>query len=105
MKKISDNALAVTKAELIDCNLTEGAVLAFLRSPDSKIVDLAIQMANLTWKEELAITHCGRRDETQDVAAEKTGYSVDSVQRWYRAGITKLRAAWSGVWWIHKLTQ
>lgn len=104
MKKISENALAVTKAELIDTRLTEGAVLAFLRSPDAKLVDLAVGMANLTWKEELAITHCGRQDETQDVAAERTGYSVDTVQRWYRAGMNKLRVAWDGVWWIRKLT-
>ena len=83
--------------------MTADEVIAFLRCPASAIVNIAIEMANLTWKEQIAIELCGRQSKTQDKAAEETGYSVDSMQRWYRAGITKLIKAWSGIWWIKKV--
>lgn len=78
-------------------------MLRFLRSPSSSVVNLALEEANLTWKEAVAVDLCGRKDMTQEKAAEQAGYSVDSMQRWYRSGMKKLQAAWSGSWWIRKL--
>lgn len=83
--------------------MTEDEVITFLRCPASSIVNLALEMANLTWKEQIAIDLCGKQAKTQEKAAEETGYSVDTMQRWYRAGITKLIKAWSGIWWIEKV--
>lgn len=83
--------------------MDEEKIIALLRCPSAALVDLALAMANLTWREELAITLCGRQAITQERAAEKSGCSVDAMQRWYRAGIRKLSAAWAGVWWINKI--
>lgn len=80
-------------------------MVKFLRCPSAPLVNLAVEMANLTWKEQLAVDLCGRRAMTQEKAAEEAGYSVDAVQRWYRLGIKKLCSAWSGIWWIEKLTE
>lgn len=83
--------------------MAEDKIIEFLRCPASAVVDLAIAMANLSWKEETAIKLCGRQAKTQERAAEEAGYSVDAMQRWYRSGMRKLSAAWSGVWWIEKI--
>lgn len=83
--------------------MDEEKIIALLRCPSAPLVELALAMANLTWKEELAITLCGRQAMTQERAAEKTDCSVDAMQRWYRAGMRKLSTAWSGVWWIEKI--
>lgn len=83
--------------------MDEGRVIAFLRCPASSLVDLAVGMANLTWKEDVAVRLCGRQAMTQERAAESAGCSVDAMQRWYRSGIRKLQEAWSGVWWIDKI--
>lgn len=80
-------------------------IVRFLRCPSSPLVDFAVSTANLTEKEALAISLCGRMGLTQEQAAEKAGYSVDAVQKWNRAGMKKLNTAWSGQWWIQKLTQ
>lgn len=85
--------------------MSEELVIAFLRCPASTVVDLAVEMANLTWKEKLAIDLCGRQDMTQDKAAEVSDRSTDAMQRWYRAGMKKLVTAWSGQWWIENLAQ
>ena len=85
--------------------MEEKDVLRFLRCESSDLVDLAVKKANLTWKEELVVTLCGRKDRTQNQAAEESGLSVDTVQRWYRRGIEKLGRAWSGIWWIQKLLE
>ena len=85
--------------------MDEKAVKRFLQCGAGPVVDLAIEMANLTWKEELAVTLCGRKDMTQERAAEKAGYSVDTMQRWYRKALEKLRKSWNGVWWIEKLSE
>ena len=83
--------------------MREDKIIAFLRCPASAVVDLALAMANLTWKEETAITLCGKQAKTQERAAEEAGFSVDAMQRWYRSGIKKLSVAWSGILWIDKL--
>ena len=83
--------------------MTDEQILAFLRCPDKAIVDLAVEMANLTWKEELAVTECGRKYKTQEKAAEDNGRSPDAMQRWYRSGMKKLSVAWSGCWWVKAL--
>lgn len=85
--------------------MNENKILEFLRCPASSLVDLAIEMANLTWKESLAIQLCGRQAMTQERAAEKAGYSVDAMQKWYRSGMNKLIKLWSGVWWIQKIVE
>lgn len=85
--------------------MEEKDVLRFLRCESSDLVDLAMKKANLSWKEEMAVTLCGRKDKTQNQAAEESGLSVDTVQRWYRRGIDKLGRAWSGIWWIQKLLE
>ena len=85
--------------------MEEKDVLRFLRCESSDLVDLAMKKANLSWKEEMAVTLCGRKDKTQSQAAEESGLSVDTVQRWYRRGIEKLGRAWSGIWWIQKLLE
>ena len=83
--------------------MSERAVVAFLRYPIAGLVEYAISIVNLTWQEELAVYLVGRKHMTQERAAETAGYSVDAVQKWYRSGIRKLRAAWSGSDWILKL--
>lgn len=85
--------------------MEEKSVVSFLRCEASAVVDLAIEMANLSWKEETAINLCARKDMTQEKAAEVANCSVDSMQRWYRKGIEKLCKAWSGVWWIEKIIE
>lgn len=85
--------------------MDEQSVVKFLRCPASNVVDLAIEMANLTWKEDMAIRMCGRNAKTQDRAAEESGYSVDAIQKWYRSGIKKLSKAWDGTWWVQKLAE
>lgn len=85
--------------------MEEKDVLRFLRCESSDLVDLAVKKANLSWKEEMAVTLCGRKDKTQNHAAEESGLSVDTIQRWYRRGIEKLGRAWSGIWWIQKLLE
>lgn len=85
--------------------MDESKVIEFLRCPASELVNLAIEMANLTWKESLAINLCGRQAMTQERAADKSGYSVDAMQKWYRSGIKKLVKSWSGMWWIQKLVE
>lgn len=85
--------------------MDEDKVLKFLRCPASELVDLAVEMANLTWKEAVAIKLCGRQAMTQERAASKTGYSPDAMQKWYRSGMKKLVTLWSGVWWIQKVIE
>lgn len=83
--------------------MDEDKVLAFLRYPATDLVDFAMLKANLSWQEETALTLCGRKRITQERAAEMKGYSVDAMQKWYRAGIKKLIIAWSGCAWIEKI--
>lgn len=85
--------------------MDEKRAIRFLRCPDSRLVELAVSLANLSWKEAKAIDLCGRQAMTQEQAAEVAECSVDTMQRWYRSGIKKLCKAWSGVWWIIKLSE
>lgn len=78
-------------------------VLQFLQYEDKELVDFAVSLANLNWKESLAIDLCGRKQYTQDLAAEKSGYSVDAVQRWYSSGMKKLGNAWDRRIWVEKI--
>lgn len=83
--------------------MSESDITAFLRYPSAQLVDYALSLVNLTWQERTAITLCGRQRYTQEQAAEQAGYSVDAMQKWYRAGMKKLLAEWSGYSWIQKL--
>ena len=82
---------------------TEKDVVQLLRMPDADLVNFMISLANLDHREAVAIDLCGRKAYTQEEAAEAIDRSPDAVQKWYRAGIKKLRAAWSARWWIEKL--
>jgi len=83
--------------------MSESDITAFLRYPSAQLVDYALTLVNLTWQERTAVTLCGRQHYTQEQAAEQAGYSVDAMQKWYRAGMKKLLAEWSGHVWIKKL--
>ena len=83
--------------------MRESEVVTFLRYPSKPLVDFALTLANLPWQEALAIDLCGRKRMTQERAAEQAGYSVDAMQKWYRAGIKALRVAWSDSEWIRKV--
>ena len=85
--------------------MNKSQVTAFLRCPSGNLVDFAVALANLTWREQVAITLCGKQAKTQEIAAEEANVSVDSMQHWYSSGMRKLQTAWSGVWWIEKLAE
>lgn len=91
------------KREKEEQEMTEDKIVAFLRCPSRDVVDLAVELANLNWKEALAIDQCGRKAKTQERAAEDSKRSPDAMQRWYRAGIKKLSTAWAGLWWVETL--
>lgn len=82
---------------------TEKEVVHLLRMPDADLVDFMVSLANLDRREAVAIDLCGRKAYTQEEAAEHIDRSPDAVQKWYRSGIKKLRATWSGKWWIERL--
>lgn len=81
----------------------DAKIVAFLRYPSKPLVDFALTLANLSWQEALALDLCARKRMTQEKAAEQVGYSVDAVQKWYRAGIRSLQVAWSDCEWIRKV--
>lgn len=83
--------------------MSEDDVKAFLNYPTKPLVEFALTLVNLTWQERAAIELCAIQNYTQERAAEKTGCSPDAMQRWYRAAIKKLCAAWSGCAWISKI--
>jgi len=85
--------------------MDEITVKRFLKLPSRALVDLAIEMANLNWREQTAIELCVLKGYTQEVASERAFCSVDSMQRWYRMGIEKLIKAWTGCWWIEELSK
>lgn len=82
---------------------TEKEVVQLLRISDAGLVDYMISLANLDHREMVAIDLCGRKAYTQEEAAEMIDRSPDALQKWYRAGIKKLRSAWSSRWWIERL--
>ena len=82
---------------------TEKEVVQLLRMPDADLVSFMISLANLDRRAAAAIDLCGRKAYTQEEAAETIDRSPDAVQKWYRAGIKKLRAAWCGKWWVERL--
>lgn len=85
--------------------MTEDVVKRFLRYPSKPLVDFAVAQVNLSWQEEIAIDLCGRKRMTQEKAAETADCSVDSMQKWYRAGIQKLVTAWADSDWIIKVVR
>lgn len=85
--------------------MDEDLIKKFLRQPASDVIDLAVEMANLSWKEEKAVELCFRKRMTQERASEAIGISVDSMQRICRSAIQKLNIAWSGCWWIEYLAK
>lgn len=85
--------------------MTKQKVIVFLKCPSMQIIDLALSMANLTISEEMVVRmHC-QKGLTQEKIAEQQDVSVNAVQRWYYSGLEKLVIAWTGVWWIEKLSE
>ena len=85
--------------------MDEKKVISFLRSSASAPLNLALEMANLTDKERLAVELCGIRGLTYDEAAEELQKGdrrreVDTIKRWYKSAKKKLCLAWSGLYWI-----
>ena len=77
-----------------------------MRKPNmGPVLELIIEMANLTIKEEKSIRLCMQKDMTQYEAAEFINRSEDAVQKWYSSGKKKLHAVCDGVWWIEKLAE
>lgn len=83
--------------------LNKHEVLGFLQYPDAELVEFSLKIANLTWKESIAVDLCGRKQYTQEAAAEKIGCSVDALQRWYSSGMKKLCNAWEMRGWVEKI--
>ena len=78
-------------------------VMCLLRCPDAGLVNYALDLANLSKKERLAVELCGRQRYTQEEAAEVADVSVEAIAKWYAAGMKQLEAAWAGSWWIRKI--
>lgn len=98
---------SLTKRRASDCPMNEKRVIAFLRCSASAPLNLALEIANLTDKERIAVELCGIRGLTYDEAAEvlqKEGKDkrreVDTIKRWYKSAKIKLCRAWSGLYWI-----
>jgi DNA-directed RNA polymerase specialized sigma24 family protein len=83
--------------------MTHAQLIRFLRCPSSELVDFALTLANLDKKEAAVIDLCGRKAYTQEEAAEILDRSPDAIQKWWHSGTIKLKAAWSGRWWIEKI--
>lgn len=78
-------------------------VLAILRHNERAPVDLAIELANLTQKEEAVIRLCGCKAMTQAEAAEQLDRSPDAVQKWFSSAIKKLSKTWDGMAWVRNM--
>lgn len=92
--------------------MDEKQVIAFLRCSAAAPLKLALEMANLTDKERVAVDLCGIRGLTYDEAAEelqKDGNEkrreVDTIKRWYRSARLKLCRAWAGMYWIEAILE
>lgn len=82
-------------------------ILRFLRCGAKPVIDLAIEMAGLTYKESLAAQYVGVLGMSQEQAAEYIeahhfveSCSVDTMHLWHKAAMRKLSRAWDGVWWV-----
>lgn len=87
--------------------MDEKQVIAFLRSSEPAPIKLALEMANLTDNERLAVELCGIRGLTYDDAVEalQGKREVDTIKRWYRSAKKKLCRAWSGMRWVSSILE
>ncbi len=92
--------------------MDEKKVVAFLRCSATAPVELALEMANLTDKERLAVKMCGIRGLTYEEAVEELQKDnkdkrreVDTIKRWYHSARKKLCRAWSGLYWIDAILE
>lgn len=92
--------------------MDEKKVALFLRCSASGPVKLALEMANLTDKERLAVDLCGIRGMTYDDAADylqskgdNKRRETDTIKRWYASAKKKLCLAWSGLYWIDAILE
>lgn len=92
--------------------MDEEKVIAFLQCSATAPLNLALEMANLTDKERIAIELHGIRGMTYDEAAEelqRKGHNsrreVDTIKRWYSSAKKKLCLAWAGLYWIDAILE
>lgn len=92
--------------------MDEKRVLAFLKCSASAPINLALEMANLTDHERIAVDLCGIRKMTYEEAAEELqqrGYNHrregDTIKRWFNSAKKKLCLAWSGLYWIDAIIE
>lgn len=103
------NLAKTYRAELAELRGETGfdadSVKRILQLPDSRLVDTAVAMGNLTAKEAEAVRLCCRLGYTQEEAAEAMDRSRNAVYNWLRTGLEKLETAWSSVWWLRRLSK
>lgn len=88
------------------------AILGFLQgSYPPELIQFAVNYANPTYKERIAIDLCGIKNMTQAMAAEQAelsgmlpSCSEDSMQRYFSSAMRKLDTSWSSQRWMNKLT-
>lgn len=90
--------------------MDEKKVVAFLQCSASAPLNLALEMANLSDRERLAIDLCGIRGLTYNEAAKvlqdgDRPREVDTIKRWYGSAKKKLILAWSGLYWIDAILE
>lgn len=92
--------------------MEEKKVIAFLRCSASAPLNLALEMANLTDHERIAVDLCGIRAMTYDEAADELQRrrldkrrEPDTIKRWWRDAKKKLCLAWSGLYWIDAILE
>lgn len=90
--------------------MDEKKVVAFLQCSASAPLNLALEMANLSDRERLAIDLCGIRGLTYNEAAKvlqdgDRPREVDTIKRWYSSAKKKLILAWSGLYWIDAILE
>lgn len=84
--------------------------MAFLRCSATAPLHLALEMANLTDRERVAVDLCGIRGLTYDEAATELQRGdrpreTDTVKRWYKSAKKKLSRAWAGMYWIEAIVE
>ena len=81
----------------------ETALFFIRKYPVKPLVDLALSFVNLTEQEEIVINLCGKKQLTQEAAADKLGVSKNSVYTWFSEAMEKLCYAWGNSEWIEIL--
>jgi len=78
-------------------------VKKFLACDYPELIDLALNYARLTDKQQEIVDLCFKRGLTQEDAAEKTGYDVSTIRRWYNKAMKSMCAKFDHLPWIYKV--